>query len=172
MLRDVLPLEPSETRHPSDAPRGPRLAVAFDGSDASWRGLQRAIELALDNAGSITLLGVVERPPWWVSPWPSATCAVTLQHVKADIRSELLRHLAAARDEVPACLELHTRVLHGRPADALAEACSDGRYEVLVCAPRALGRLRRMLHPGCTRALIARAPISVLAVPPPAADAG
>ncbi len=166
MLRD-LPHEPTTTPAPGGTHRPVRMAVAFDGSEGAWRALARAIENAQDQGGSITLLGVVEEPAWWLTAWPTAHCAGALQDVRRDLRAQMRCHLAAARDEVPAAIELHTRLLHGRPADALAKACAGDAFDVLICGPRPAGRLWRRLRPGCTRALLCRSSVMVLAVPAP-----
>ena len=167
MLRDVSPIEPTTRASGGGTHRSLRMAVAFDGSDGAWRALARAIETTQDQGGSITLLGVVEAPRWWLTAWPTAHCAGALEDVRRELRAQMRCHLAAARDEVPADVELHTRLLHGRPADALATACADGAFDVLICGPRPAGRLWRRLRPGCTRTLLSRASVSVLAVPCP-----
>jgi nucleotide-binding universal stress UspA family protein len=74
------------------------------------------------------------------------------------------RHLAEARDEVPATVSVTTRLLHGRPARALAALAEEGRYDVVVTGPRPVGRLGRLLRHSVTHRLLSRIHTSVLAV--------
>ena len=74
------------------------------------------------------------------------------------------RHLAEARDEVPATVSVTTRLLHGRPARAIAALAESGRYDLVVTGPRPLGRLGRLLHHSVTHGLLSRTRVSVLAV--------
>jgi nucleotide-binding universal stress UspA family protein len=139
-----------------------RILVAFNGSPTSWLALERAIEIAVEHNGILTLAGVAIEPAPWVGFGPYAA-PFSYAEIKRDIELDLERALAAARDEIPASVGVRTRVLRGRhAAPVIAREAANGNYDLLVTGPRGLGGgpFRRSV----TRALLARAPISVLAV--------
>jgi nucleotide-binding universal stress UspA family protein len=121
-----------------------RILVAFDGSPETWTALQRAIDIAVANSALLTIVAVVPEPRIYsgVGPFMLPFSPATLRR---DAEREILRLIAAARDEVPANVSVTTQILHGRPARALATLAKQGDYDVVVTGPRCSGRLRRLL---------------------------
>jgi nucleotide-binding universal stress UspA family protein len=121
-----------------------RILVAFDGSPQTWTALQRAIDIAVANSALLTIVAVVPEPRIYsgVGPFMLPFSPATLRR---DAEREILRLIAAARDEVPANVSVTTQILHGRPARALATLAKQGDYDVVVTGPRCSGRLRRLL---------------------------
>ncbi len=148
-----------------DAGRGiRRVLVAFDGSPGAWGALSQGIAIALRERALLTIAAVVPEPPVWVDMGISAS-PYSRQRLRQDAERQMQQCLAAARDEVPATLSVTTRMLHGRPARALAALAEQGDYDLVVTGPRpAAGRLRRALRGGVARALVARCSVSVLAI--------
>lgn len=124
-----------------------RILVAFDGSPDTWTALQRAIDIAVANSALLTIAAVVPEPRIYsgVGPFMLPFSPATLRR---DAEREILRLIAAARDEVPANVSVTTQVLHGRPARALATLAKAGDYDVVVTGPRCSSRLRRLLQSG------------------------
>jgi nucleotide-binding universal stress UspA family protein len=89
---------------------------------------------------------------------------VTRESLRRDLERAMRVHLAAARDEVPATVSVTTRMLHGRPARALARLIAAGGYDLVVTGPRPAGRLGRLLRHSVTHELLSRTSASVLAV--------
>ncbi len=161
MIKDDLKINPSPGGHEHPRPYL-RILVAFDGSANSWRALERAIEIAEEHHGLLTVAGVALDPPGWIGAGPYAT-GITTEQLRTEIERELTRALAAARDEIPATVGVRTVVLHGRnAARAISKEIREGQYDLLVTGPRGLGGgpFRRSV----TKALLKQAPISVLAV--------
>jgi nucleotide-binding universal stress UspA family protein len=155
-------------QHSSDgARRIQRVLVAFDGSDGAWAALDRAIALALTSNAQLTIAGVVPPPPPLACGMPGA---LMLPYSRDDLQRELdnqmLQHLAAARDEIPATVSVTTRLLHGHPTRALARLAEEGRYDLVVTGPRRTTRLGRLFHHSVTHGLLSHGSISVLAVKP------
>jgi nucleotide-binding universal stress UspA family protein len=144
-----------------------RVLVAFDGSDGAWAALAQAIAVAVSSSARLTIAGVAHTPACAIS-FPSAVVApYGYAEIERELVSDMRRCLAEARDEVPAAVEVDTVLLHGRPADALAELAQRGRYDLVVTGPRATSRLRRLFGRSVTRALLSRSRVSVLAVKAP-----
>jgi|GEM_PF-6999796 len=146
-----------------------RLLVAFDGSPGAWAALDRAIALAVTANAKLTIAAVAQLPHMcWGAPG-GVTLPYTYSSLKREVEGEMLRCLAEARDEVPATVPVETRLLHGKPACALARLAQAGHFDLLVTGPRPEGRLRRFFGGSVTHALLSRCGISVLAVRAPEA---
>jgi nucleotide-binding universal stress UspA family protein len=145
---------------------GRRVLVAFDGSAGAWAALARAIEIALANHSPLTIAAVVEEPRFlWQGPGPMSV-ACTRESIRRDLEREMLRHLANARDEVPAAVSVTTQLLRGRAARALAQLAEKGGYDLIVTGSRSNGRFRRM-RGSVTHGLLSHGHTSVLAVKAP-----
>jgi nucleotide-binding universal stress UspA family protein len=143
-----------------------RVLVAFDGSEGAWAALARAIDIALASHAPLTIAAVVEEPRFlWQGPGPMSV-ACTRESIRRDLEREMLRHLANARDEVPAALSVTTQLLRGRAARALAQLAEKGGYDLIVTGPRPEGRFRR-LRGSVTHGLLSHGHTSVLAVKAP-----
>jgi nucleotide-binding universal stress UspA family protein len=154
-------------QNPGDTRRLHRVLVAFDGSDGAWAALDHAIALALANHAKLTIAAVVPPLPPLVSGSPGAiTMPFSPDELRRELDTQMLQHLAAARDEIPATVSVTTCLLHGHPTRALARFAEDGRYDLVVTGPRRTGRLGRLFHHSVTHGLLSRGSISVLAVKP------
>ena len=147
-----------------------RVLLAFDGSPGSHAALERAIAVAADNRALLTIAAVVVEPKMCTGFGP-AVVPYTRESMRRDIELEMQRHLATARDEVPATISVTTRVLYGNPAKALAALAEAGDYDLVVVGPGRCGRLRRLLGGSVTHGLLSRVQTSVLAVRAPERDA-
>jgi nucleotide-binding universal stress UspA family protein len=154
-------------RIPDDARQIQRVLVAFDGSDGAWAALDRAIGIALTSHARLTIAGVVPPLPPLASGMPGLlTLPYSPDGLRRELDNQMLQHLAAARDEIPATVSVTTRLLRGHPTRALARFAEEGRYDLVVTGPRRIGRLGRLFHHSVTHGLLSRGSISVLAVKP------
>jgi nucleotide-binding universal stress UspA family protein len=141
-----------------------RVLVAFDGSPGAWAALERGISLAASNNALLAIAAVVQEPRFlWQGPG-AMSMPYTRESIRHDLELEMLRHLANARDEVPAAVSVTTKVLYGRAARALAAFAEEGGYDLVVTGPRPESRLSRMFRKSVTHELLTRSPTSVLAV--------
>ena len=80
-----------------------RVLVEFNGTDAACAALRGGIQIALSFHAQLTITGVVESPP---SIAYAATEPIAMpyspQALQRELAAEMERHLAAARDEIPA----------------------------------------------------------------------
>src|SRR5919198_2872965 len=144
-----------------------RLVVAFDGSPGAWAALERAIEIAVSNRALLTIAAVVEEPRFmWQGPGAMGV-PYTRESIRRELEREMTRHLANARDEVPAAVSVTTQLLRGRAAKVLATFAEERGYDLIVTGPRPTGRLSRLLRASVTHKLLSCGHTSVLAVKDP-----
>jgi len=160
MLADVVRLPVQTAVEPRPIRR---VLLAFDGSPGAWAALERAIEIAVSQRALLTIAAVVPEPTVWLGFGPAAL-PFTHEMLRRDLERERERTLAAARDEIPATVSVTTRLLHGRPAAALAALAESGDYDLVVVGPRPTGLLRRLLRRSVSHRLLTRSSASVLAV--------
>ena len=141
-----------------------RVLLAFDGSEGAWAALGRAIDLAVANRALLTIAAVAEElAALWLG-FGAMNVPYTRETIRLEAEGAMRRHLAEARDEVPVTVSVTTRLLHGRPARALAALAEEGGYDLVVTGPRPVGRLGRLLRHSVTHGLLSRTRASVLAV--------
>jgi nucleotide-binding universal stress UspA family protein len=140
-----------------------RILVAFDGSAGAWAALGRATEIAVGQSALLTIAAVVPEARVYTGFGP-LVLPFSPDQLRRDAEREMLRLLAAARDEVPANVSLTTCLLHGNPARTLAGLAESGGYDLVVTGPRPTSRVRRLLGSGFTHALLSRTRASVLAI--------
>jgi nucleotide-binding universal stress UspA family protein len=150
-------LQEAEPRHVN------RVLLAFDGSPGAWAALDRAIAVAVSQNALLTIAGVVGEPTVMMGFGP-AVLPYTRETLVRELERDMQQKLAAARDEVPACVSVTTQLLHGRPARALAALADSGNYDLVVAGPRKAGLLRRLFGGSVTHSLLTRTRASVLAV--------
>ena len=136
-----------------------RILVAYDGSPGAQAALARAIDIAVSQNALLTIAAVVPEARWCAG-FGMMVMPMSPDTLRRDAEREMLRHLAEARDEVPADVSLTTQLLYGRPARALAKLADSGGYDLVITGPRPIRRLRR----GVTRSLLSQTHASVLAI--------
>jgi nucleotide-binding universal stress UspA family protein len=119
-----------------------RILLSVDGSANDWPALDRAIELAVAHSALLSIVAVIPDPKLY-SGFGMMVLPCSPDTLKRDAEREMMRLLAAARDEVPANVSLTTRVLHGRTGRTLADLVDAGGYDVVISGRRPCRRLRR-----------------------------
>jgi nucleotide-binding universal stress UspA family protein len=120
-----------------------RILLSVDGSANDWPALDRAIQLSVEHSAVLSIVAVIPDARLY-SGFGMMVLPCSLETLKRDAEREMLRLIAAARDEVPANVSLTTRVLHGRPGRTLAHLADEGGYDVVVVSGhRPCRRLRR-----------------------------
>jgi nucleotide-binding universal stress UspA family protein len=120
-----------------------RILLSVDGSANDWPALDRAIELAVEHSALLSIVAVIPDPKLYTG-FGMMVLPCSPDALRRDAEREMMRLLAAARDEVPANVSLTTRVLHGRPGRTLADLVDECGYDVVVVSGRRpCRRLRR-----------------------------
>src|ERR1700754_2299666 len=158
MLADVVRSPVAQTAEPRHIQH---VLLAFDGSPGAWAALEQAIAVADSQHALLTIAGVVGEPTVWLRYGP-AVMPYTRETLLQELERDMQQKLAAARDEVPATVSVTTRLLHGRPARALAALAESGGFDLVVAGPRPEGRLRRLFGGSVTHSLLSRCRTSVL----------
>jgi nucleotide-binding universal stress UspA family protein len=136
-------LEALDRASPEETQGIRKILVALDGSPHDWPALDRGIALALQHTARLTIVAIVPEPRLYAS-FGVLVLPCSPETLRRDAERELLRVLAAARDEVPANVSLTTQLLHGRrPAHALAAFADRDGYDVVITGARPCRRLRR-----------------------------
>ncbi|MDO8185613.1 universal stress protein [Conexibacter sp. JD483] len=137
------------------------ILVGVDGSPASDRALERAVELARDGHARLTLLTAVPKPPGFAAGMGDASAVAALvEGLDREALARLAEAVAAIPDELPV-----TTLVSRRPVcRALLERVSTGCHDLVVVGTRDHGRLRRWLSGSVSRAMIRRCEVPVLVV--------
>src|SRR5215469_1668683 len=141
-----------------------RILVPVDGSAASARGLDEAIELARYLKARIRLVHVVE--PWvMVSP---ETAAVTLHHVAENIRSVGAAVLKECENEVTnAGIEVDAELIEtfgDSAGECIVRKAKEVDADLIVCGTHGRRGIRRALMGSDAEYIVRRAPVPVLLV--------
>jgi nucleotide-binding universal stress UspA family protein len=134
------------------------ILVPVDGSSASHRALDHAVELARDEHARLTIVVVVP-PPRGAATAAAAAALPARRQAWEDI-------LERARERVPGDVGLTTLFLDGAPGREISRLASSGTYDVVVMGTHGRGRLagaligsvsREVLHSAATPVLLVRA---------------
>ncbi len=127
-----------------------RILVGVDGSDASHHAAGLAAEIALRFGARLTLAYAVPR-----LLLPPDAYGLTLAEVEAEHESFAQRLVADAMAKVAeAGVETDTVVLHGSPAESLAEAARAPDVDRVVVGSRGRGAVARVLLGSVTDRLV------------------
>jgi nucleotide-binding universal stress UspA family protein len=135
-----------------------RIGVAYDGSDEAKAALTTARDLAERFGARLELVGVAGID-WYAGPAVAASSGYELETLRFDVE----KRIRAALDEAVERLDADTVMLHGDPADELAERTST--LDLIVTGSRGYGPLRAVLVGGVSGRLIRNAHCPVIVVP-------
>jgi nucleotide-binding universal stress UspA family protein len=140
-----------------------RIMVAVDGSTASQRGLDEAIELARHLKSRILLVHVVE--PWVML---TDTTPSTLHQLAEFTRSGGARLLKECEEKVAkAGVEVDSELVEtvATPAgECIAQKAKDADADLIVCGTHGRRGIRRLLMGSDAEQILRRAPVPVLLV--------
>ena len=128
------------TRLRGREPRLDRIGVAVDGSAESRRALTAGVALAGRIQQPLRLIYVVEKPHYMLGGLLSPASPEEYREEK-DAEAETI--LEKAEERVPDGLATERAVLHGDPAEELAEAAGD--LDLLIVGSRGYGPIKGAL---------------------------
>jgi len=136
-----------------------QILVAIDGSEASRRALQAALELARALGATLHAIGVEERLPYY------AATLGEVQEAKAQANAFFQEVMASAQLLAAEYgLALTTEVRAGNAAQQIIEAARLGGFDLIVLGARGHGFLQHFLLGSTTDRVVDHAPCSVLVV--------
>jgi nucleotide-binding universal stress UspA family protein len=137
-----------------------RILVAVDGSEHAQRALDVALDLAPQLGAVLTLVYVV--PPAAMLGEPTLINVMELERQHEQYAQGLLDGLRMKYASRTLTLEAH--VLHGSPAEALADATTSLHADMIVVGTRGRNALARVLLGSVAHRLVVICPKPVLVV--------
>lgn len=141
------------------------ILVAVDGSAHADAALDQATDLARCQHSRLTLLCSWRPQPWYGG---EAAAIVDIGQLEADLQAEAGGMVAAAAARVPAGLEVETRVVCDRAADAILAEVERGGHDLIVMGSRGRGGLRSLLLGSVSLSVLHRSRVPVMIVHAPA----
>lgn len=136
-----------------------RIGVAFDAQRESRLALHAGIELAREFGATLRLISVVEAGnellPGRIGPTREGYVSALVEYFE-----DLLRE---ARAEIPAGIDVDTRIVKGDPATALA--VEGAQLDLLVIGSRGYGPIRRVLLGSVAKGVVDSAPCPLFVTP-------
>ena len=133
------------------------ILVGVDGSVGAQRALAYAAGLARIEPGRLTLLTVVPPPVWTRMAFPPPG------YDHRAIVAGWAKVLHAAADCLPADVSVTTRLVHGRPAEAIVRRAVEGCHDLVVLGCEGRGPLHGAIG-GVSRKVVRRCSVPVLVV--------
>jgi nucleotide-binding universal stress UspA family protein len=137
-----------------------RIGVAVDGSPQSWRALSAAAYLAERANAPLAILSVMGPPHYVLGGLLSPLGPEEYREYK---EKEWESVYEEASGRVPDGVATEPLLLHGEPAEALAEAASD--LDLLLLGSRGYGPVKGTLLGSVSARVMAAAPCPVMVVP-------
>src|SRR5947199_8329080 len=107
------------------------ILVATDGSPHAERALAEAIDLARQADGSLTIVSVVPTPSTWALGG-GFTLAADYTTLQQDLERTYREMLEAEHARVPDGIPTKTRLLEGRPGEAIVSEVKSGGQDRVV----------------------------------------
>ncbi len=151
---------------------GTRILVAVDGSEGSYRALDRMAELMDLSEASITLLHVTETPwlhlgtdqEWFGYEEEEEEAIDPAAQLEREFVREADEILANARERLPARASVETLVYEGLPADEILSEAERGDYDLVVIAASGSHDLKHRMLGSVSSKVAWNAPCSVLLI--------
>lgn len=152
----------------ADATHCHKPLLAYDGSPASERALQTAIELASGCHCRLTILSAVVQIPYlaYTGAAPEAVA-----EVRRNCITEAERVLRQAVERVPRGIPVTTRVSAQPIEQALLREAREGNHDLVILGSRDRGPIRSALFGSVGRTMLRRGPLPVLIVRSPRDEA-
>lgn len=145
------------------------ILVATDGSPHAERALAEAIDLARQADGSLTIVSVVPTPSTWALGG-GFTLAADYTTLQQDLERTYREMLEAEHAKVPDGIPTKTRLLEGRPGEAIVSEVKSGGQDLVVMGSRGRGELRSLVLGSVSQEVLSRSPVPVLVVHLPDSD--
>jgi len=138
-----------------------RILVGYDGSDNATRAVQKAITIAKESGGELSVVvaaNTLGYPPRYRDRYYSDFRKITLHHSK----EQLSRALETAK--LGGVASAQGKVEEGQPADAILTRAVDVSADLIVVGRRGLGGVQRFLLGSVSSSVVIHSTCDVLVV--------
>lgn len=121
-----------------------KFLVATDGSDHSFKTLEKAIELAIPLKADVHVVSVVQNAPIYVFPEGfSAEEFISIEKKMEKNTKEILKQAEQKFKEKG--LKVETLLGKGNPADFICKVAEEGDYDLVILGSRGLGGFKQLI---------------------------
>lgn len=137
-----------------------KILVPVDGSDNSFRALERALSISKNTGAAVTALQVMESPP---------TVYVESQKLLNEIKEKYKQEAAKILDKCKALAEksgakIETVMAEGDPAATIIGYIEQGGFDTIVIGSRGHGKLKEMVLGSVSSKVLHHAKAAVMIV--------
>jgi nucleotide-binding universal stress UspA family protein len=140
-----------------------RILIAVDGSEASVRALEKAVDLALQLGSEITVISVIDEMKLPFSAefglWARESHDDLIRKVLEDLNSVILEIM----EDNPE-LEVETRIEEGRPAKVIKHLAEIEDFDLIIMGRRGLGLVDHLIMGSVSSEVVRTSTIPVLIV--------
>lgn len=136
------------------------ILVAVDGSAHAQRALREAVDLAVAEGATLTLITVHQPIAYYYGGWMAFDAGPAEEAARAASQA-ILDHAAAS---VPATVRSTTVLREGYPSDLLVEELHHGGHDLCVVGSRGRGAMRSLVMGSVSHHVLHHSPVPVLVV--------
>jgi nucleotide-binding universal stress UspA family protein len=143
------------------------ILAAIDGSDHASRALSEAVDLAVRNNASLTVMTAVPDPTTWMLAGPGYMGGVNMEELGQEAEREYGKLLHQAVDSLPNELPATKLLAHGRAAQCILEQLDKDNHDLVVMGSRGRGGMQSLLLGSVSHEVLNASPAAVLVVHAP-----
>lgn len=141
-----------------------RILVAVDGSEASDKALEYAIQLAKQEQADLTVLAVVEPEHPQSHMFPTEYTSKPYNDAEKNRLEQVLKEGAKKANNEAPDVPLEMKLLFGRPGEEIVKECTEGAYKLVVVGSRGIGGIKGIILGSVSKSVADMAPCPVLIV--------
>jgi len=115
-----------------------KILVAMDGTEHSWKTLDKTLSIAKSYNADITVIGIVDIKTPMITTTPAGLMEKLAETVEATAHETLEKAKKYCKDKGAS---VKTMVEHGAAAETICEAAEKGNFDLLVIGNSGKGRL-------------------------------
>jgi len=147
------------------------ILVAIDGSAHAERALAEAVDLALRNNATLTVMTSVPDPSSWLLGGAAYSGGVDFEALGKETEQEYAKLLDDSVHSLPQELSVTKVLARGRPGQTILDRLHAGHHDLVVMGSRGRGEVRAVLLGSVSHQVLNASPAAVLIVhAPPAGD--
>ena len=140
------------------------ILAAVDGSAHSHAALREAIDLAVRNNASLTVMVAVPDPSSWLLGGAAYGGGIDFEALASESEREHAELLNQAVESVPQEVSVTKVLAHGPPGARILEQVKLGRHDLVVMGSRGRGNVRSLLLGSVSHEVLNASPAAVLIV--------